>query len=137
MSQDIVSLMPREAYNLQISHHGNFLVDIRSTTEYLLIGHPVGSIHVPWMDEPDWTVDTPLFESKIKKILHDQDPASVKIILICRDGGRSEEAAQFLLAAGYPNVLHVSSGFEGPLDQNWHRSSVAGWRYEGLPWEQM
>jgi hypothetical protein len=31
------------------------------------------------------------------------------------------------------NVLH---GFEGELDERHHRGTVAGWRHDGLPWEQ-
>jgi len=31
------------------------------------------------------------------------------------------------------NVLH---GFEGELDEQHHRGTKTGWRFEGLPWEQ-
>ena len=27
-------------------------------------------------------------------------------------------------------------GFEGELDENHHRSTLGGWRFRGLPWEQ-
>jgi hypothetical protein len=30
----------------------------------------------------------------------------------------------------------VLGGFEGPLDHDHHRGAVAGWRHDGLPWEQ-
>ena len=40
-------------------------------------------------------------------------------------------------AAGFTDVAHVVHGFEGELDEHFHRSSVNGWRFEGLPWEQM
>jgi hypothetical protein len=32
------------------------------------------------------------------------------------------------------NVLH---GFEGDLDERFHRGTRNGWRHDGLPWEQM
>jgi hypothetical protein len=30
----------------------------------------------------------------------------------------------------------VGEGFEGDMDEQHHRSSINGWRYHGLPWEQ-
>jgi hypothetical protein len=32
------------------------------------------------------------------------------------------------------NILH---GFEGELNETFHRSTLTGWRHDGLPWEQM
>jgi hypothetical protein len=31
----------------------------------------------------------------------------------------------------------VVHGFEGGLNEAFKRSSLSGWRFEGLPWEQM
>jgi rhodanese-related sulfurtransferase len=58
------------------------------------------------------------------------------VILICRSGKRSLEAGKALLTAGVSNVFHVDEGFEGDLDEHHHRSTVGGWRFRGLPWEQ-
>ena len=58
------------------------------------------------------------------------------MILICRSVKRSKEAGKALLRAGFRHVYHVDKGFEGDLDEGHHRSTVAGWRFEGLPWEQ-
>ena len=44
---------------------------------------------------------------------------------------------QWLEEAGFANVAHVVHGFEGELNEQFKRSSVNGWRFEGLPWEQM
>jgi hypothetical protein len=33
-------------------------------------------------------------------------------------------------------VYNVQHGFEGELDENHHRNKRAGWRFDGLPWEQ-
>jgi hypothetical protein len=41
-----------------------------------------------------------------------------------------------LLAAGFSRVYHVDEGFEGELNERHQRSSVGGWRFHGLPWEQ-
>ena len=42
-----------------------------------------------------------------------------------------------LEAAGFVRVAHVVHGFEGELNDAFKRSSLNGWRFEGLPWEQM
>ena len=56
--------------------------------------------------------------------------------LICRSGRRSVEAAVALEAAGFSSVINVLEGFDGPLDEDFHRSTLGGWRYCGLPWYQ-
>ena len=47
------------------------------------------------------------------------------------------ERAAALEAAGFADVAHVVHGFEGDLNDAFKRSSLNGWRYDGLPWEQM
>ena len=44
------------------------LVDIRSSMEFLFVGHPRGAVHVPWIDEPDWDIN-PHFLPEIRKLL--------------------------------------------------------------------
>ena len=58
------------------------------------------------------------------------------ILLICRSGKRSLEAGRELVENGFPEVFNIADGFEGELDDEHHRSSIGGWRFEGLPWEQ-
>ncbi|MCG5515889.1 rhodanese-like domain-containing protein [Ectothiorhodospira sp. 9100] len=116
------------------------LVDIRSSMEYLFVGHPKGALHIPWMDEPDWTRN-PRFVPEVRKLLLGGAAASeadngASVILICRSGKRSLEAGRALVDEGIPRVYHIAEGFEGELDENHHRSSMDGWRYHGLPWEQ-
>ena len=118
----------------------SLLVDIRSSMEYLFVGHPRGAVHVPWIDEPDW-VENPHFVTDIRKLLLggavcDVDEGCAPVILICRSGKRSHEAGKALLAAGLNRVFHVDEGFEGELDEEHHRSTINGWRFQGLPWEQ-
>jgi len=59
------------------------------------------------------------------------------VLLICRSGKRTLDAGKALEAAGFSDVAHVVHGFEGELNEQFKRSSVNGWRFEGLPWEQM
>ena len=38
---------------------------------------------------------------------------------------------------GFGDVVNILHGFEGELDEHFKRSSLNGWRFDGLPWEQM
>jgi rhodanese-related sulfurtransferase len=116
------------------------LIDIRSSMEFLFVGHAVGSVHIPWIDEPDWTVN-PHFVTDIRKLILGGAVCTINeecaaVILICRSGKRSLEAGKALLGADFHRVFHIDEGFEGELDDQHHRSSVGGWRFRGLPWEQ-
>lgn len=134
------SLTPQAAFNLLEQESSAVLVDIRSTMEFLFVGHPVGAVHVPWIDEPDW-VENPDFITEIRKLILggtvcDMESGCAPIVLICRSGKRSHEAGQRLIDAGLPRVYHIDEGFEGERDEQHHRSSTGGWRFRGLPWEQ-
>jgi len=133
-------LSPKEAHELIESDPRSILIDIRSSMEYLFVGHPVGAVHVPWIDEPDWIIN-PDFVTDIRKLILggailDDQSGSAPLILICRSGKRSKEAGQALLEAGLDNIHHIDEGFEGELDTSHQRSTVGGWRFRGLPWEQ-
>lgn len=140
MSQTVNSINPKEAYQFCQDDARTLLVDVRSSMEFLFVGHPVGAVHVPWIDEPDWIIN-PHFSAEIRKLLlggasFAGNSEGVKIILICRSGKRSMEAGNVLIEAGLTNVFNVEEGFEGDLDSTHHRSTTGGWRFAGLPWEQ-
>ena len=116
------------------------LIDIRSSMEFLFVGHPVGAVHLPWIDEPDWVIN-PHFVAEVRKLMLggvvcDTEDGCAPIVLICRSGKRSKEAGNLLLEAGLNNIFHIDEGFEGDLDDHHQRSTLGGWRYHGLPWEQ-
>ena len=135
-----IALSPQEAWDLMHLNNRAILVDIRSSMEFLFVGHPVGAVHIPWIDEPDWDIN-PDFVTDIRKLLLggvscDEDQACAPVILICRSGKRSHDAGIVLLEAGLTDIYHVDEGFEGELNEHHQRSSVGGWRFRGLPWEQ-
>lgn len=139
-SEDPKALSPKQAWQLMQDDSRAVLVDIRSSMEYLFVGHPKGAVHVPWIDEPDWEVN-PDFVTDIRKLMLGgvvcaDDEGCAPVILICRSGKRSLEAGRALIKAGVKNVMHVDEGFEGELDEEHHRSTTGGWRFHGLPWEQ-
>jgi len=137
---DPIGLSAQQAWQLLHDDPRAVLVDIRSTMEYLFVGHPKGSVHVPWIDEPEWTVN-PDFVTDIRKLLLGGaictiDDGCAPVILICRSGKRTLEAGKTLSEAGFNKVMHVNEGFEGDLDEDHHRSTANGWRFQDLPWEQ-
>ena len=116
------------------------LIDIRSSMEFLFVGHPIGAVHIAWIDEPDWDIN-PHFVAEVRKlilggIIASDQSSGARIILICRSGKRSLQAGATLLEAGLKQVSHVDEGFEGDLNESHQRSSINGWRFQGLPWEQ-
>jgi rhodanese-related sulfurtransferase len=139
VSNELKSLSPTEAWEICQQNSRALLIDVRSSMEHLFVGHPVGAVHVPWIDEPEWVVN-PHFVTDIRKLILGgvvgDDDSSVPIILICRSGKRSKEAGQLLIDSGIHNVYNIDEGFEGELDNKHHRSTQGGWRYHNLPWQQ-
>lgn len=136
---ELHDLSPKAAYDLLQTTPHSILVDIRSAMEYLFVGHPVGSVHIAWIDEPDWDIN-PHFAREIEQLLTSRfkelPPKASQVVLICRSGKRSREAASALLEAGFQHVMHIDEGFEGERDDQHHRGTLGGWRFHGLPWEQ-
>lgn len=133
-------LNPKQAWQMMQDDPRTILIDIRSTMEFLFVGHAKGSVHIPWIDEPDWVVN-PHFTTEVRKLVLgglvcDAEEGCAPIILICRSGKRSKEAGDLLIEEGFKNVYHIDEGFEGELDDKHQRSSVGGWRFHELPWEQ-
>jgi len=126
-------LDPLAAYTLLQENPQAVLVDCRTEIEHMYVGHPVGAEHVAWQEGPDWEID-PEFAIKVKRLVG-QD-LSRPVLLICRSGHRSVQAAEALEAAGFTQAINVLEGFEGPLDDDFHRGTQGGWRYRGLPWYQ-
>ncbi len=139
-TMEVKALSPKGAAKMLHDDPRALLIDVRSSMEFLFVGHPEGAVHVPWIDEPDWIVNEN-FTKEIRKLLlggviRSDEIHSAPIILICRSGIRSLEAGQKLIEDGMTNVYHVDTGFEGELDEHHQRSTINGWRHDGLPWEQ-
>lgn len=139
-SLKVKTVSPVAAHELISNDPRALLIDVRSNMEFLFIGHPVDAISIPWIDEPDWVVN-PNFAADVRKLIlggleHDSGGHNVPIFLICRSGKRSLEAGKLLLSQGFHDVYTIENGFEGELDENHHRSTLAGWRFDNLPWGQ-
>ena len=137
---ELTILSPVAAHQyLQDNAGRSILIDIRSSMEYLFVGHPKGSVHIAWIDEPDWDIN-PDFCAEVREVVANRckeaEPLEATVLLCCRSGKRTLDAGAALVEAGHRNVMHIDEGFEGERDENNHRSSLGGWRFHGLPWEQ-
>jgi rhodanese-related sulfurtransferase len=141
----VQSITPTETWQLLQQNPKAVLVDVRSSMEFLFVGHPKKAIHVAWIDEPDWQINpsfaADIYRTVISSIAEESDHSEVvvkntPVLLICRSGVRSLEAGAVLCQEGFTQVYNVLDGFEGPRDAESHRSTLGGWRFDGLPWEQ-
>ncbi len=133
----IPGINPTEAKTLLDEDPRALLIDVRSKVEFEYVGHPVGAVHVPWMEFPEWAED-PNFVKSVETALTERNGAEKDrpLLLVCRSGARSLKAAERLRARGYTCLYNVEEGFEGDKNAQRHRSTINGWRFRGLPWEQ-
>jgi len=113
---------------------GPLFVDVRMEIESLYVGRPPGVENIPWYEYPDLT---PYPDRFAATVLAEAGDKTRPVLLICRSGKRTVDAGLALEAAGFTDVAHVVHGFEGELNDAFKRSSLNGWRFDGLPWEQM
>lgn len=100
--------------------------------EHRFVGHPIGAVHIAWKDGPAMQPN-PQFIADVEQRIRDK---TTPILLLCRSGQRSLDAAAALQAVGYQRLINIVDGFEGALDEQKHRGNLNGWRYCGLPWQQ-
>ena len=127
-------LSPRDAWALVQAQPDALFVDVRMEIESLYVGRPPGVENIPWYEYPDLTANPAAFAAAVER---EAGSKTRTVVLICRSGKRTLDAGQALERAGFTDVVNTLHGFEGELDDRFHRSSVSGWRFEGLPWEQM
>ena len=119
---------PPEAAGLMAE--GWSYLDVRSIPEFES-GHPPGAANIPllhfaggrMMPNPDF-----------QKVVEAAYPRDAKLVIGCKAGGRSLQAAALLEAVGYTSVVDMRGGFHGEHD-GMGRVSCAGWAEAGLPVE--
>ncbi|MEI7785237.1 MAG: rhodanese-like domain-containing protein [Betaproteobacteria bacterium] len=127
-------LQPQQAWQWLNSRDDVVFVDVRMEIESMYVGRPPGVVNIAWYEYPDMTADPQQFVAAVER---EAGTKSRPVLLICRSGQRTLDAGAALEAAGFTEVCHVVHGFEGELDEHFKRSSRSGWRFEGLPWEQL
>ncbi len=121
-------LEPEEAWRLVQEHPSARLVDVRTSEEHTLIGRVPKALEIPWKLYPAWNLN-PRFLGEVKKRLATTD----LVLLLCRSGVRSREAAELLAREGFRNCFNILEGFEGDKNADGQRV-IAGWKVRGLPW---
>lgn len=107
------------------------IVDIRTKEELHFVGQVPGALHIAWATGTAKNRN-PRFVKELEAKLHKQQT----ILLLCRSGKRSAEAAEVATKAGFSKVYNIAQGFEGDLNAQQQRGSLGGWRYANLPWQQ-
>jgi rhodanese-related sulfurtransferase len=128
----IKTVSPAQAHEVLEGDSNAILIDTRTKIEFSFVGHPVGAVHVPLKRPPNWD-NFPDFVEQVEKHLSSK---STPIVLMCRSGARSMDAAKLLEEAGHQSLYNMEEGFEGDKDENNHRSTLGGWRFHNLPWQQ-
>jgi rhodanese-related sulfurtransferase len=134
----VVNMSPKDVWTALGSDPSARLVDVRTNAEWSYVGLPDLSetgqepVLIPWQVFPTMQVNTDFVAHMRGAGLTPENT----VFFLCRSGVRSVAAAQAAEAAGFPNVVNVLDGFEGPPDQDGHRGVVAGWKADGLPWRQ-
>ncbi len=124
------TVTPKLAWSL-FSNGKAQLIDVRTAEELKFVGSVPNSQHVPWATGTNLNRN-PRFVKELEKKVKKDDV----ILLLCRSGKRSAEAATAATKAGFTQVFNVSEGFEGDLDNQQQRGKLGGWRHYNLPWEQ-
>ncbi len=112
---------PTEAREL-MEKEGFTYVDVRSVPEFQA-GHPAGAFNVPLLDVgPMGMAPNPGFLGAMEKLFAKDAP----LVIGCKAGGRSAQAAGLLERAGWTKLVDLSAGFDGNFGE-------AGWQARGLP----
>ena len=126
-------LLPTEALTLVQQQPDALFIDVRKEIESKYVGRPPGVVNIAWAEYPTLKPDPGNFVAAVDKLACSKDQT---LVLICRSGERTVDAGIALEKAGYTQVVNVLEGFEGDLDDNQHRGTESGWRFDGLPWTQ-
>jgi rhodanese-related sulfurtransferase len=118
------AVTPAEAHRLHEARAAK-IVDVRTPPEYTQVGHIPGTPLVVWPREGD---DDSLaaFVQQVQAHAGAAEP----LLLLCRSGVRSHNAAHLLTHNGYTRAYNILEGFEGPP------GSGKGWLAAGLPSEK-
>jgi len=128
---------PQDAYAALQSDERAVLVDVRTRAEWQFVGVPDLSslgrpvVTIEWTTYPEGARNAGFVEQLQFAGVQKGTP----VYFLCRSGVRSVAAAQEATAGGLGPAFNVLDGFEGPHDEQGHRS-VAGWKVAGLPWTQ-
>jgi rhodanese-related sulfurtransferase len=103
-------------------------LDVRSIPEFEE-GHPPGAANVPLLH---LTAGRMSPNADFQKVVAANFAPDTKLVVGCKAGGRSLQAAALLEAAGYTSVVDMRGGFHGERD-GMGRVTTPGWVEAQLP----
>ena len=124
------ALTPREAYEVWQQAPKARLIDVRTDAERDWVGKIPGAIAIEWTRYPGQPPRADFLEQLEAQVAKDS-----LVMFLCRSSGRSHQAAILASASGYAESFNILEGFEGEIDANGQRGTLAGWRKAGLPWK--
>jgi rhodanese-related sulfurtransferase len=142
----VTQIEAKEAFKIIANEPLSVIVDVRTFEEFNFVGFIDLSkikdgkkklLMLPWRLHPEMNYN-PNFQMILEEFLNNNfsNSKEVKIIFICRSGGRSNEAAAYFANLGYRHCYNVTAGFEGDLDQKNQRGKINGWKASNLDWRQ-
>jgi rhodanese-related sulfurtransferase len=106
-------------------------LDVRSIPEFEE-GHPTGAANIPLLHSQGGRM---VPNGDFQRVVEAHYPKDAPLVLGCRSGGRSAQAAALLEAAGYTQLVDMRGGMAGERDM-YGRVSTPGWAEAGLPVEK-
>jgi rhodanese-related sulfurtransferase len=120
------------------------IIDVRTTEEYLFVGHAEMAWNIPSMLQTyEWDANkkklpmkpNPDFVAQVKEVAQPSDT----LLVMCRSGGRSALAVNRLAEAEFRNVYNIIDGMEGDAVDDpqsvFHSKRMRnGWKNSALPW---
>jgi len=89
---------PEQAHDLIDSTEDLVVVDVREPSEYCdAVGHILGALNYP-------------LNSGVLQARYEELPIDRPILVVCRSGARSNQAANFLDSVGFPEVYDMTGG---------------------------
>ena len=125
------ALLPQEAWSLMQNLPDAVLVDVRTAAELQFVGMVPNALCIEWRTYPGMQINPDFTGALVRQVV-----SGSTLMLMCRSGVRSDEAARAAMRAGFSTVYNVLEGFEGEKDDSGQRGHISGWKARGLPWVQ-
>jgi rhodanese-related sulfurtransferase len=126
-NEGVRRLSPHEAFE-RVEHDAHLYVDVSSVPEFDQ-GHPTGAYNVP-LREPG--SEGPRDNAEFLRVMQACFADDAKLVLGCRTGQRSLDAARLLQSAGFRAVVEQRAGFSGARGV-FGELIEPGWQAAGLP----
>ncbi len=125
-------ISPQEAYDTLRQDAHAVYIDVRTVEEFAA-GHPEGAVNIPiaCLDPAQGMV----YNRDFVDVVERHFARDRKLLLGCKAGPRSNNAANLLEQQGYQDVASVRGGFGGMVDA-YGQVLVEGWAGLGLPVSQ-